>query len=343
MRKNISLVILLIVSICLLLIGCENEKTDIAFITSLDTKDSGSAAANCLDGIESYADANGLSYKVYGGDSAEQLAAAQADGVQTVVLFAVDDEFAVYECAGKYTDTKFICIDFGNDFAVRPNIYCVNTSKTNNGIYAGYSAVKEGYRCVGIQGEETAETYNYIRGFVGGAQTAAVETGVSRKPIQIWYNVSGSDMASERSESWYENGCTLIFCSDESYSEVYKNISNSDLYSVMTFGADREREDERIIASVYSEYGNIVSDALSDVYNGQFKGGIMYCADAASGFSFDKNRFSVFSQSDLATVGSMISESDISDSTVFKTPSDKGYSKIKLNEKGIITDSEQDK
>ncbi len=343
MKRFISFLAVLSLMIISLsaLVGCEKKKTDIAFISSGDTEDAGSAAANCFAGIVSYSDANGLSYKTYSGSCEEQLRAAHADGAEIMVLFAVNDKAAVYNLAGKYTDIKFICIDFGNDFTVRPNIYCVNTQKVFNGIYAGYSAVKEGHKIIGIQGEATAETYNYLKGFIEGAQMAAVDIGVSQKPIRVYYNVSGSDMTAERSQSWYENECSLILCSDISYSEVYKNISQSDLCSVMTFGADRISEDERIIASVYSDYGTIIGNALNDVYSGQFKGGIMYFADAAdgvTGFSYDKDRFSTFSESDLAKIEENISVLNISDSSVYKTPSDKGYSKIVIEERGIITD-----
>ncbi len=345
MKRYFSLLIALVLCVSTLfaMSGCSKEKIDIAFITSMDINDTGSAAANCNAGVVSFAQSKGLLCKTYAGSCAGQLEKALADGAETVVVFGVDDEYAVYNYAGKFAHIKFICVDFGNDFNVRPNIHCTNVSQAKSGAYAGYSAVKEGNKIIGVQGEETAETYNYLMGFVHGAQQAAVETGVSGKPVKIYYNVSGTDMAEERSQSWFENGCSVIFCSDGTYREVCSNISNSDLYAVMTFGADRTGDDERIAASVYGDYKKVMEGILEDAYSGSFNGGIMEWAGAgegASGFSYDKERFEMFTDSDLALITEYISQSDIADSPVYKIPSDKGYSKIVLAEAGVMTQSE---
>ncbi len=323
--------------------ACSKEDTDIAFITSMDTTDTKSAAASCLEGIAKYSEASGLKYRSFSGTVNTQIKEAKDAGAEVIVLFGVDDESAVYSYAGKYKDTKFICIDFGNDFLVRPNIQCVNMLRSYGGVYAGYSAVKEGNLTVGIQGEENEETYNYIMGFLEGAQIAAMEIGVSRKPINIYYNVSGSDMAVKRSQSWFDNGCSVIFCSDSTYKEITESIKAPELNKVMTYGADRVDEDDRIIASVYGKYNDLLFDMLSSAYNGEFKGGVMSYAgayDGLSGFSYDKNKFNILTDSDLTELTSFIIESDISDKIGYRVPSDKGYSKIKLIKTGIISDSE---
>ncbi len=342
MKRSTLIVVIMFACICLFFAGCSKEDVDVAFVTSMDTADENSSAYNCMTGVISGADSNKIAFKAYEGDTENSIDEAIVAGAEIIVLYGVDDEAAVYECAGKYSDTKFICVDFGNDFLVRANIQCINVMQGQCGVYAGYSAIKEGNTVVGIQGEETAETYNYIKGFIEGAQLAAVEIGVSKKPIKIYYNVSGSDMVVPRSKSWYENGCSLIFCSESVYADVYENISNSDMNSVMTFGAERVSEDERIIASAYSDYRHSVSNAITDAMEGNFKGGLMYTAgagDKASGFTYDKAKYDILTESDLDKVTDHIAEYGLEDSYFYKKPSDKGYSKIVLSEVGIIANS----
>lgn len=339
------LAVLICAAIMLIVTGCSEESTDIAFITSRDTDDVGSSAANCFNGVVSYANENGLSYAEYSGSTDKQIEEAAADGAEVMVLFGVDDENAVYSCAGKYPDIKFICVDFGNDFFVRSNILCLNVSQTQCGIYAGYGAVKEGHLTLGIQGEASAETYNYTRGFIEGAQIAAVEIKVSKKPVKIYYNISGSDMAAERAASWYDNGCKLIFCSDSVYEAVASYVTDTDLHKIMTFGADRT-DKEDVVASAYADYSRIVRDYLASACGDDFAGGMMYTAgatDGAAGFSYVSSAFEVLTDSDLDKVTATISNSDKlpADSGVYKTPSDKGYSKIVLSEEGIIVPSDK--
>ncbi len=343
MKKTVLFAAILMCAILMLFAaGCSNEKVDIAFITSLDTSDSNSPAANCLSGVADYAASNKLSYEEYNGNSGKMIKQAAEDGARVIVLFGVEDENEVYNCAAKSPDLKFICLDFGNDFMVRSNICCVNVSQIHCGVYAGYSAVKEGNLILGIQGEETAETYNYIKGFVEGAQIAAVEIGVSKKPVTIYYNISGSDMAAERVASWYDNGCKLVFCSEETYGAVTEYVTDSDIHKVMTFGADRTNEED-VIASAYSDYRSVVGEYLKYAFSGSFTGGMMFtvgAADKASGFSYDHTAFEVLTASDLTVLTETISNSDLTDSSSYKTPSDKGYSKIVLEEAGIISQSE---
>ncbi len=345
MRK-IALVLAVLICAALLpyAAGCSGKNIDMAFISSLDTSDAASPAANCLEGVASYAAENNLAYAAYQGSSQKQIDKAVKAGAEVIVLFAVDDENAVYSCTGKYPDVKFICVDFGNDFLVRSNVCCINVSKLQCGVYAGYSAVKEGNLTLGIQGEESAETYNYIKGFIEGAQIAAVEIGVSKKPVNIYYNVSGSDMITERVASWYGSGCKMIFCSDETYGYVSEYVTDSDIHKIMTFGADRVGEED-IAASVYSDYRKAVREHIGYAFSGDFRGGMMFsagAADGSAGFSYDSSAFEVLTDTDIEKLTEKISESDISliDYYTYKTPSDKGYSKIVLTETGIIADDE---
>ncbi len=346
MKKILAIPALLICIVLVLITsGCGKKDIDIAFITSKDTSDTMSSAANCLNGIESYTKANDLSCAEYNGSTEKQIETAVSDGADVLVLYGVDNENAVYSCAGKYPDVRFICIDFGNDFMVRANICCLNVSQIECGIYAGYSAVKDGNLVLGIQGEESAETYNYTRGFIEGAQLAAVEIKVSKKPVKIFYNVSGSDMAAERAASWYDNGCKMIFCSDSVYETVADYVTDSDIHKIMTFGADRTGEED-VSASAYADYGKIIGRYLESAFGDDFHGGMMYYAgasDKAAGFSYVPSDFEVLTDSDIEKLTMTISESDAvhNDSGVYKMPSDKGYSKIVLEEIGIIVQSDE--
>ncbi len=344
MKKYFAVVIVFIVSIFCVLVfsGCSGEEIDIALVTSLDTDDIGTVAADCIEGITAYSEANNVSYKIYKGNCGEKIKEAEDDGADVIVIVGVDDESAVYSNANANPDTKFICVDFGSNFVVRSNIYCINAIHTQAGVYAGYSAVKEGNITLGIQGESTAETYNYIRGFVEGAQIAAVEIGVKKNPVNIYYNVSGTDMIDVRTESWINNGCKVIFCSDATYSLAAECITDTDICSIMTFGADRT-EHEKVAASAHGNYSDLLEEILKDAFNGNFKGGLIDsfgAGDGVSAFSYNPGFFDVVTASDLDNITADLSASDISDFYVYSEPSDKGYNKIVLSQKGIIYNQE---
>lgn len=346
MKRYFAVILSVIICIgsFLIVAGCSKEEIDIAFVTSLDTSDINSAAANCLSGVVSYSDINKLSYKQYSGDCKEQINTAADNGADIIVVFGADDESVVYSCAVKYPDIKFICVDFGDDFLVRPNIVCFNVTETQYAVYAGYSAVKEGNLIVGIQGEETAETYNYIRGVIEGAQIAAVEIGVKKNPVQIYYNISGTDMIAERMASWIENGCKVILCTDSTYEPVTECITDTDICSVISLGANRTNESKIVIASAYADYSSVVYKLLETAYNGEYNGGTMFSAgvkDGAVDFSYEPSAFGVMTASDIDALSQIISETDLSDYSSYRTPSDKGYSKIVLTEQGIISKTEE--
>ncbi len=338
--KKIFAVVLTAFCLCSLLIfsGCDNENVDIAFITA----GSGKNADSCFEGVKAYAGENGMTYGEYAGDCDEMLSRASADGARFMVVFNADSESAVYDFAKKHPDTKLICIDFGNDFLVSSNIFCINLSQIDCGVYAGYSAVKSGNLTVGINGEETAETCNYIRGFVEGAQIAAVEIGVSKNPVKIYYSISGSDMAVQRIASWADSGCGLVLCSDDTYDVVTEYITASDI-TLMTFGADRT-DNENVAASAYGDYKTVVYDSLKSIFDNGFNGGTMIfvgAAENAAGFSYKSDKLEAVTDSDLTALTKTVSESNLKDVNAYKAPSDKGYSKIVLTEVGIMPSDEK--
>lgn len=341
--KKIFPIFLAAVCVVLLFLtaGCGKKSIDIAFITSVDGENAGDLTVSCFAGMEAYSEENGMTSVKYVGACGEMLNNALSDGAQVIVVFNVDSKGEVYDFAKKHPDIKFICVDFGNDFLVSSNIYCINLAQIDCGVYAGYSAVKEGNLTVGIQGEETAETYNYIRGFMEGAQIAAVEIGVSKNLVKIYYNISGSDMAVQRIVSWYDSGCEMVLCSDDAYKSVSEYITSSDMM-LMTFGANRT-EENNVSASAFGNYRTVIYRCLKSIFDDGFNGGTMVTVGAdenAAGFSYKSEYFEVLSDSDLSVLAKTIAEAGLKDANSYKTPSDKGYSKIVLTETGIITPEE---
>ncbi len=173
-----------------------------------------------------YAEANGLEFQYYkpaGDSTADRVAsidAAYQDGYNVIVLPGFLFGEAIVQVANDYSDAKFIGLDISEGdlggAAVPANVFCAVYAEEIPGFFAGYAAVKEGYRHLGfLGGMAVPAVIRYGYGFVQGANKAAEELKVADKvTIEYVYGGQfyGDQTITASMDGWYKNrGVEVVF------------------------------------------------------------------------------------------------------------------------------------
>ena len=175
-----------------------------------------------------YAEANGLEFQYYkpaGDSTADRVAsidAAYQDGYNVIVLPGFLFGEAILKVAKDYDDAKFIGLDISefdlglNGAPVPANVFCAVYQEEIPGFFAGYAAVKEGYRHLGfLGGMAVPAVVRYGYGFVQGANKAAEELKVTDKvTIEYVYGGQfyGDQTITAAMDGWYKNrGVEVVF------------------------------------------------------------------------------------------------------------------------------------
>ncbi|MCR4630135.1 MAG: BMP family ABC transporter substrate-binding protein [Treponema sp.] len=173
-----------------------------------------------------YAEANGLEFQYYkpaGDSTADRVAsidAAYQDGYNVIVLPGFLFGEAIVQVANDYSDAKFIGLDISEGdlggAAVPANVFCAVYAEEIPGFFAGYAAVKEGYRHLGfLGGMAVPAVIRYGYGFVQGANKAAEELGVAGDvTVEYVYGGQfyGDQTITASMDGWYKNrGVEVVF------------------------------------------------------------------------------------------------------------------------------------
>ena len=173
-----------------------------------------------------YAEANGLEFQYYkpaGDSTADRVAsidAAYQDGYNVIVLPGFLFGEAIVKVAKDYNDAKFIGLDISEGDlggeAVPANVFCAVYAEELPGFFAGYAAVKEGYRHLGfLGGMAVPAVIRYGYGFVQGANKAAEELGVAGDvTVEYVYGGQfyGDQTITASMDGWYKNrGVEVVF------------------------------------------------------------------------------------------------------------------------------------
>lgn len=162
---------------------------------------------------------------------------AVAEGYNIIVMPGYVFAQTVVDTTFKYPDIKFIVLDMsagdigaaavGNAYYDDPDAYNVadyyNTGNTYLAIYqeaipgyfAGYTAVKLGYRHLGfLGGQAVPGVMRYGYGYVQGIDAAAKEMGIT-DDVTIEYAYGGQFYGSTEitaaMDTWYNNGTEVVF------------------------------------------------------------------------------------------------------------------------------------
>lgn len=208
--------------------GKSAAKTSIKIAMVTDSGDITDQSFNqtTYQACKDYADANGLQFQYYkpaGDSTADRVAsidAAYQDGYNVIVLPGYLFGEAIVKVAKDYSDAKFVGLDISEGdlggAAVPANVFCAVYAEELPGFFAGYAAVKEGYRHLGfLGGMAVPAVIRYGYGFVQGANKAAEELGVAGDvTVEYVYGGQfyGDQTITASMDGWYKNrGVEVVF------------------------------------------------------------------------------------------------------------------------------------
>lgn len=187
------------------------------------------------EACKSYAEANNMDYKYYkpSGDTTEarvaSINAAVQDGYNAIVLPGYLFAEAIVKTVDEYSDIKFIALDVSEfdvmssaealgktDWKLPTNVFCAVYAEEIPGFFAGYAAVKEGFKHLGfLGGMAVPAVIRYGYGFVQGANKAAEEMGnASEIIVEYVYGGQffGDQTITAAMDGWYkERNVEVVF------------------------------------------------------------------------------------------------------------------------------------
>jgi len=268
------------------------ETCEIALVTDVGNIDDKSFNQGAWEGVVNYAEANGKSYNYFrpSEDSTvarvETINAAIEKGAKVVVCPGFLFEDAIWEVQDKNPDVQFLLLDGTphdaaySDFTQTDNVACILYQEEQAGFFAGYAAVKEGYRKLGFMGGiDVPAVVRFGFGFVQGANMAAKELGVENDvSVKYWYSgtFSPDDAIKTKAAGWYTEGTEVIFASGGG---IYISIcaaANEAGAKVIGVDKDQSFEDASIITSATKALTPSVEIALTNLYDNGGKWGADY-------------------------------------------------------------------
>lgn len=269
-----------------------DETCEIALVTDVGNIDDKSFNQGAWEGVVNYAEANGKSYNYFrpSEDSTvarvETINAAIEKGAKVVVCPGFLFEDAIWEVQDKNPDVQFLLLDGTphdaaySDFTQGENVACILYQEEQAGFFAGYAAVKEGYRKLGFMGGiDVPAVVRFGYGFVQGANAAAEELGVAGDvSVKYWYSgtFSPDDAIKTKAAGWYTEGTEVIFASGGG---IYISIcaaANEAGAKVIGVDKDQSFEDASIITSATKALTPSVEIALTNLYDNGGKWGADY-------------------------------------------------------------------
>ena len=206
--------------------GGENMR--VAMITDYGDITDQSFNQTTYEASKAFCESNGIDFTYYkpaGDSTAERVAMidkAVADGYNVVVLpgFAFAD--AIYETASLYPDLKYVALDvsegdltaYGAREFDAANVFSAVYQEEISGYFAGYAAVKLGYKSLGfLGGMAVPAVQRFGYGFVQGADDAAAELGLTDVEVNYVYGglFYGTPEFTAAMDTWYGNGTEVVF------------------------------------------------------------------------------------------------------------------------------------
>lgn len=230
MKKIILFAMMLAVACTSVFAAKKSKKSAIRIAMVTDSGDITDQSFNqtTYQACKAYAEANKLDFQYYkpaGDSTADRIAsidAAYQDGYNVIVLPGFLFGEAIVKVAKDYDDAKFIGLDISefdlglNGAPVPSNVFCAVYQEEIPGYFAGYAAVREGYRHLGfLGGMAVPAVIRYGYGFVQGANKAAEELKVADKvTIEYVYGGQfyGDQTITASMDGWYKNrGVEVVF------------------------------------------------------------------------------------------------------------------------------------
>ena len=286
---GILLAVAMMFSVVCALTACTGTTYEIAVVTDVGQLNDGGFNQGTYEGAKEYAEANGISYKYYqpanGGDAtdADRIQAmndAIANGAKVIVTPGYMQENALREVATQNPDVKFIFIDGwpladaeGN---ILSNIAAISYNEHEAGYFAGYAAVKEGYRKLGgtFGGALGNPACNrFATGYILGAEAAAAELNVEVEiAISFKYGskFSSSSELQAQMDGWYKNGTEVVFSCGGAMVNSVIAAAQANNGKVIGVDTDQAGLGSCVITSAVKGLASSVKVALEKLYQGKW-------------------------------------------------------------------------
>lgn len=326
---------------------------EIAMITDKGNIDDKSFNQGTWEGVQMYAEANGMSDKIQYYKPTEvsddaylaTIDLAVQGGAKIVVTPGFLFLAAVTAAQDKYPDVRFVFIDADASFEPAENSVGVMYAEEQAGYLAGYASVMDGHTNLGFMGGMAVPAVvRYGFGYVQGANDAANELGVEVK--MNYFYTGGFEAAPEwqtMASGWYNDGTTVIFGCGGSVGNSVFAAAEATSNKAIGVDVDQAAESETIITSAMKGLRESVNLILTQFYADEFPGGqmqVLGAAEDAVGLPMATSRFETFSQEDYDVVYDKIATGEITilgntDVTVADSvsPADlpSGYDKVTIN------------
>ncbi|MEA5015355.1 MAG: BMP family ABC transporter substrate-binding protein [Candidatus Limiplasma sp.] len=277
MKKGIALLLALVLSLSMSSLALAGDATyEIALVTDVGNIDDQSFNQASWEGVVAYAEANGLSHAYYrpsedsDASREESMKAAIDKGAKVIVLPGFLFEASATAIAKQYPDVQLLVLDTAPSEAGIPNTYAILYQEEQSGFFAGYAAVKDGYKKLGfLGGMAVPAVVRYGHGFVQGAEMAAKEMGISDVEIKYWYcgSFGPSDDIKTKMSGWATEGTEVVFaCGGGIYLSALAAADEADT-KVIGVDVDQYYVSERIITSAMKDLKNSVVVALTALYD----------------------------------------------------------------------------
>ena len=311
--------------------------------------DDGSFNQGAWDGIQRFLTSHGLS-----GDHAQFFQPHEADdesrldlvaqaisefGATVIVLPGFDFATSSTMMQEAFPDVHFILLDTSPrtpDFEpadILSNLVAVHYAEEQAGFLAGYAAVMEGYTELGfVGGRAVPAVVRFGHGFLQGAEHAGESLGLGAGDITInHYYVGGfapDPGVATLASAWYADGIEVIFAAAGGAGFSVMSGAEASGGAVIGVDVDQSGDSDTVITSAIKALNVSVYDLLTDVLNGQFRGGVEVIFDAAVngiGLTMDTARFENFTAAQYEAIFALLADGTIVvDAVITETPTEAG-------------------
>lgn len=280
-RRSTALLLLSALLLALMLSGCGDEEEEtppfVAVVNTVQSPGSTQYAAALEAGVSAWCEANGYEYRVYtpAGSGTGSLTAymeqAYQDGALAIVTAGSSAEEAVHAQQTTHKYCPYLLLDgephdADYNYETNTNTCCVLFREEQAGFLAGYAAVLQGYRRLGVLGGvELTGVLQYQYGFLQGADYAAgllgLESGAVTCRLACTGSFSDQDSAQQLASRWYAGGTQLIFsaCGDG----VEGVLSAAQSAGTAVICTDFTSDSDRVLVTAEKRFSAAISLALT--------------------------------------------------------------------------------
>jgi basic membrane protein A len=237
---------------------------------------------DCWDAMTEFGEANGKTCAYYMpiDDSKQSFLDAYdtaiKNGAEVIVAIGNEPSDSLKDATWNYPDIKFISIESTGFDEIAPNHNAILMNATDAGWLAGVSAVREGFKSLGILPCVAIQPVDmWSWGYVQGANWAAGKYGIEGITLKHHYlNAwSASPEIQNAAAAWYNSGVEVIQCNTAGGNTSI--IAASDAAGKAVYGSDKDQfeEGKTVVSSEVVFRKPVVYNALEEAYNGKFPGG----------------------------------------------------------------------